>query len=149
MIIYKIDLANDTSLDRIISYAEKDVNESSGITYFAYYRPCLNIYCAVDTPPKAKSIYLTFYGGSLKAVVKNEESFIYSLNATKISMSYGKKGKRDFYIFTDRQGFNREKVPTCLMLKKREASVFFILMTRLNPIEQMSPEELAEIASTK
>lgn len=129
LIIYRIDLKNDSSLEEIIKIEDNVTSPTASGVYTVRNQDLFEVRYKSGKPALASEIYLGFRGDSLKTVAKNDSVACYYMECYRFSMRYGKDAAADIYAETKKDPFVRQKLPMSVLLLRRGKTVYFVLMS--------------------
>jgi len=134
LLIYRIDLTQNLELPDVLNNVNECVDRTTGIVYTVIN---LNDFCRFEyhasaaTP--ASKIFLTLAGDSLQEV-KNDSAVSYHLICKNLSVRYSEEQPVDIYMVGTELLFgNTTRIPMDLLLLKRNAAVYLLIMMPDNP----------------
>jgi hypothetical protein len=147
LIIYKIDLAIDSSLKTIFNTEIKSMDRSMGYSYSIMEN---NIFFRFEhkagpTRPVSK-IYLTLTGDSLQSVVKNDSVISYHLLCDNFSIRYAENDPIDIFVVgKEKMLATTTVIPMDLLFLKRDGAIYLLIMTPNNPKSTIAPDLLYNV----
>ena len=134
LFIFKIDLAKDTSLNKVLVIIPKiEAKEKVRVTYKltdAGFYEFMNKSGAV---PKVSNIYLGFNANSINKEISNDSLITYGLFTNNLSIQYKENDIADIIIKSKEQNFgNSVSMHIQVLFLKRKSSVFFLTLTAKN-----------------
>ena len=137
LIIYKIDLWEDTSLYKIINIANKFVLEDATEGFNEIEAGNIS-YKYADSVPPVRTIKLTLYGDSINKVINNDTTLYYWLKLNNLSISYNSADSQDIYV--KKSNLFMDNVPMELMLLKKDKELFFIAIYNIRESQNLQPK---------
>lgn len=147
LIIYKLDLIKEASLEDLLHTVIESVDRTTGETYSVinyndFFKFQLN---TVPSKPVSQ-IYLTLAGDSLQNVVKNDSMVCYHLLCENLSIRYAKNDPINIFLVGEEKTLGATTiVPMDLLFLKRDDSVFLLIMTPNSPKLTIAPDLLYNI----
>ncbi|NNV55082.1 hypothetical protein [Limnovirga soli] len=149
LIMYKMILQNDVSLENILHVEMKSVDLSTGYSYGTIGRDIIYRfrYKAGAIKP-ASALYLTLAGDSLQKVEINDTIINYHLLADNFSIRYSKEDPVDILVIGQERPLGETSiVPIDCLFLKRNRSVYLLLMTPINANASIEPHLLYNIVT--
>jgi hypothetical protein len=146
LVINKIDLLKDASLNNILNVAMTSVDRTTGRSYLIIdLGDSYKFQCQTQPIRAITQIFLTLAGDSLRSAV-NDSTIGYHLLCKNFSIRYQQNESIDLYLVGEEKalGFT-DIIPLDLVLLKRGSAVYFILLTPDDPKTGISLNTLCDI----
>lgn len=89
-------------------------------------------------------IILNIYGSGTATILKNDTLAFYYSRIKYLSIKYGANEDNDFFIGV-KDGFENVKVPMEIGVLKKKNKIFFLILTSINEISNIEPNELSKL----
>jgi hypothetical protein len=147
LIITKIDLKTDISLQTLIHTENIGADASVGHTYATINPGYFSFQYAVEPVPPSTDLYLTFAGDSVQTLFKSDSIVSCHLLCSNFSTRYTEEGPVDIFIKSNSKLFQRVTVPMDILFLKRKGSCFMLVMTPNDKQTPIPPELLYNIVT--
>jgi len=134
IVMNKIDIAKDISLNKLINVAYQRTNVSLNVAYLGVSE--FNVYFSyLPVPVKTEEIQLNLNGDSIEEIAKSDSIVNYYLHLESVSLRYKKNGLNDLVLKA-----KSDEVPASILFLKRKKIIYVIYMS--NNYDDILPRDL-------
>jgi|GEM_PF-1250512 hypothetical protein len=141
LVVHKINLLKDQSLNEILLPAIKASERSNGISYRVFNFNGFSRFQWRGNPSIPVSrIYFNLDGDSLTNEIKNDSIYSYHLLCNTLAIKYTKDGPIDIYMEGEHSTlWSKELTPLDILFLKKDKCVYLMLMTPLSRKSAIPP----------
>src|SRR5436190_5479635 len=132
IILYKIALTDNISLDTAFHTKLKKVDRSVGYSYRIIGNRFFTFQYKAGKVPSPLRIYLTISDTPLNTLYSNDSLVYYHLSCENFSIRYSEKEPVDIFVGGNEGIFGTYSIPMDLLFLKRNNGIYILLMTPLN-----------------